>query len=368
MAGAQDLVTTALPSAVVGIALIVIMGIVTGVPATDLPEGSYSSDCYSGNPGSDDGQGAMRGVHPVASSALRRAGVTEGKITQGLGTKVRQSSGTHGAIPGSRYGAAADISVTGMSNEAIKQLVHSLRMQGFVTWYREPGWNPSKSSGNAHIHAAYAGLPPANDVSAGQVQTYLNSETLRRNGLASGGGRNPNNFPADTFPTAEEIAAVRAVYNHNSSCVDSSSAAASPSEFVNWIGPLAAADDQATEVPGSITVAQAILESGWGKSTLATRGKNLFGIECSTRGVHAGCTPGHERFAAYASYEDSIRDHSRVLKLSHYAAAWPYRNDPIRFITMIAPIYAPPREGNNRNYVPMVTSLIRRYNLTQYDR
>ncbi len=368
MAGAQDLVTTATPTAVVAIALIIIMAIVTGVPATDLPSGSYSSDCYSSNPGSDDGQGAMRGVHPVASSALRRASVTEGMITQGLGTKVRQSSGTHGAVPGSNYGAAADISVAGMSDEAIKQLVHTLRMQGFVTWYREPGWNPSASSGNAHIHAAYAGLPAANDVAAGQIQTFLNSESLRRNGLADGGGRNPNNFPADTFPTTEEIAAVRAVYSHNTNCASSNAATGSPNEFVNWIGPLAAADDQATEVPGSITVAQAVLESGWGKSPLAVRGKNLFGIECSTRGVHAGCTPGHERFAAYASYEDNIRDHSRILKLPLYSAAWPHRNDPIRFITIIAPIYAPPSEGNNRNYVPMVTSLIRRYNLTQYDR
>ena len=34
-------------------------------------------------------------------------------------------------------------------------------------------------------------------------------------------------------------------------------------------------------VPASVTIAQAILESGWGGSELATRANNYFGIKCA---------------------------------------------------------------------------------------
>lgn len=39
--------------------------------------------------------------------------------------------------------------------------------------------------------------------------------------------------------------------------------------------------EQATyRVPASVSIAQSILESGWGNSTLTTKAKNYFGIKC----------------------------------------------------------------------------------------
>lgn len=83
-------------------------------------------------------------------------------------------------------------------------------------------------------------------------------------------------------------------------------------------------------VPASITMAQAILESGWGGSTLAKApNNNLFGIKCgsSSSTFQNGCVtiPTREyingewvvvnaSFRTYASVADSILDHGYYLR------------------------------------------------------
>ena len=49
--------------------------------------------------------------------------------------------------------------------------------------------------------------------------------------------------------------------------------------FINRIAPMAVEDMKQTRVLASLTIAQAILESGWGESKLAREGNNLFGIK-----------------------------------------------------------------------------------------
>ena len=44
-------------------------------------------------------------------------------------------------------------------------------------------------------------------------------------------------------------------------------------KFIERVGALAAADMQKSGVLASLTIAQAILESGWGKSGLTVKGK-----------------------------------------------------------------------------------------------
>ena len=49
--------------------------------------------------------------------------------------------------------------------------------------------------------------------------------------------------------------------------------------FIESIKDYAIKDYQTSKVLPSITIAQAILESGWGKSTLSLKANNLFGIK-----------------------------------------------------------------------------------------
>ena len=72
----------------------------------------------------------------------------------------------------------------------------------------------------------------------------------------------------------------------------------------------------------SITVAQAILESGWGQSELTQGSNNVFGIKAdeSWRGkmVEANTSENYSdmviaRFRKYNSIEESIKDHAKFL-------------------------------------------------------
>jgi flagellum-specific peptidoglycan hydrolase FlgJ len=90
-------------------------------------------------------------------------------------------------------------------------------------------------------------------------------------------------------------------------------------EFIEFVGENARRAKAATGVPASVTVAQAIVETGWGKHTIG-EAKNLFGIK--GRGP-AGSVRAPTReyingkwitvdadFAKYDSFEQSITEHA----------------------------------------------------------
>lgn len=79
-------------------------------------------------------------------------------------------------------------------------------------------------------------------------------------------------------------------------------------------------------------IAQAIIESNWGKSGLATLGKNLFGIKCgsSWKGASINMNTKEEyspgtltsisaNFRKYESWEDSIHDYFKFTSTKRYA-------------------------------------------------
>jgi hypothetical protein len=118
--------------------------------------------------------------------------------------------------------------------------------------------------------------------------------------------------------------------------------------FIDAQAPAAQSSDRATGVPASVTLAQAILESGWGKSALAREDHNLFGMKCfGSPGDHAigcrdyatfecspigGCFDMDATFRAYANVADSYRDHGDLLaNWSRYATAMDHADDPKRF-------------------------------------
>ncbi|HEX9025148.1 MAG TPA: glucosaminidase domain-containing protein [Clostridium sp.] len=73
----------------------------------------------------------------------------------------------------------------------------------------------------------------------------------------------------------------------------------------------------------SVTISQAILESGWGKSELSTKAKNLFGIKADTswkgKKINMNTSEYYNKkiiddFRVYNSNEESVKDYGEFLK------------------------------------------------------
>jgi flagellum-specific peptidoglycan hydrolase FlgJ len=142
------------------------------------------------------------------------------------------------------------------------------------------------------------------------------------------------------------------------------------SDFVTSVSEGASWADYLTGVPASITVAQAILESDWGRSA---PGHNLFGLkgegpEGSTlRKVveyrHGRRSVRSARFRAYASFDGSLLDHASILSRSrHYAAARRVADDPPRYARALQGTYA-----TDPHYAEKLVGLIDRYDLSRLD-
>ena len=52
-------------------------------------------------------------------------------------------------------------------------------------------------------------------------------------------------------------------------------------KFIDQCKLLAVQEQERASIPASITLAQAIFETGWGRSTLAKEANNFFGIKCA---------------------------------------------------------------------------------------
>ena len=130
-------------------------------------------------------------------------------------------------------------------------------------------------------------------------------------------------------------------------------------------------------VPASVTIAQAILESGWGGSELATRANNYFGIKCAAVASphQIGCIDkatwehlnGNDvtmtaSFRRYASMRDSFLDHGLFLTKPRYAAAFKAAT-PDEFARRIWQAgYA-----TDPQYPAKLVRLMDQYELRQYD-
>jgi LysM repeat protein len=105
---------------------------------------------------------------------------------------------------------------------------------------------------------------------------------------------------------------------------------ATRSEYITAYSDIAIREMKRTGIPASIKMAQAILESGDGNSTLARRANNHFGIKChdwTGRRIYHDDDERNECFRRYNNPEESFVDHSNFLTgRSRYASL--FKLDP----------------------------------------
>lgn len=104
--------------------------------------------------------------------------------------------------------------------------------------------------------------------------------------------------------------------------VNSSSLSKNYIKYIDNYKDIAILHQQKYGIPASITLAQGLLESGAGRSTLAREAKNHFGIKCHRgwkgRGFYMDDDAKDECFRVYESVENSYEDHARFLKKKRY--------------------------------------------------
>ena len=162
----------------------------------------------------------------------------------------------------------------------------------------------------------------------------------------------------------------------------------SQSQFIDYIGKLAQKDMKKSGILASVTTAQAILESGYCSSTLALEAHNLFGMKATLSGntwrsdwdgktytkitreyVDGKWITIKDTFRAYSSFADSLADHSNYLAYAKNGSNLRYQgvvgNKSYKKTLQII------KNGGyatDPQYVTKLCSLIKKYNLTKYDK
>jgi flagellar protein FlgJ len=111
-------------------------------------------------------------------------------------------------------------------------------------------------------------------------------------------------------------------------------------QFIRDVVGGARYSQEKTGIPASITIAQAIVESMWGRSPLVRKGYNYFGIKA---------VQGQD-YCQFPTQEDNGGAH---LELAHFA----------QFAEQLYKC----GYSTNPQYAELLMSLIREFNLTQYD-
>lgn len=138
-----------------------------------------------------------------------------------------------------------------------------------------------------------------------------------------------------------------------------------------------AATEAAREFPinAAIAASQAILESGYGRSLLAKKANNLFGIKAGKawkglkyliktrewdpdRGMYVILAA----FRQYGSWVECFRDYGGIIsRLSWYRDAASNAEDPIKYLEGILPTAKEPGWATDSHYRPKILTIARRH-------
>lgn len=139
--------------------------------------------------------------------------------------------------------------------------------------------------------------------------------------------------------------------------------------YINKYKGIAIKEMERTGIPASITLAQAIVESGSGESNLAKKANNHFGIKCKTEWTgekfYQDDDAKNECFRVYPSAESSFIDHSNFLKdRPNYASL--FELDPV---DDTAWAFGLKKAGyaTQKDYPSKLLNMIDLYELSQYN-
>lgn len=139
--------------------------------------------------------------------------------------------------------------------------------------------------------------------------------------------------------------------------------------YVKKYAPAATKNMRFFKIPASITLAQGILESGYGEGTLAKKANNHFGIKCHKGWKGKSIThDDDEKDECFRSYKNplrSYRDHSLFLvDRDRYSSLFTLNRKDYKgwAVGLKAAGYA-----TDPKYADKLISLIERFNLTRFD-
>lgn len=172
--------------------------------------------------------------------------------------------------------------------------------------------------------------------------------------------------------------AVRAVVE--SASVNSGATVTQQQAFLTKAIPMAQQAASKYNLYASVMLAQAILESSWGQSTLSSQYNNLFGMKGDYNGAYVsmptsewsadkGYYTVYANFRSYPSFYESFADNGDKLRngvdwdSAYYKGTWKENTSSYKDATA----WLQGRYATAPNYAAVLNNIIETYNLTQYD-
>jgi len=131
-------------------------------------------------------------------------------------------------------------------------------------------------------------------------------------------------------------------------------------EYINWMSELVQRKKEklgglAEQIPTSLAVAQAALETGYGESYSARKRKNHFGLRAGGK------------YIVFSSSKESVEKYLETLSEKHYYKRMQTmlkkgETSPFKLLKALAPVYA-----EDGNYVSKVSALIESCDLRSFD-
>lgn len=152
----------------------------------------------------------------------------------------------------------------------------------------------------------------------------------------------------------------------------------SVNQFISQVAPQAQREQKRYHIPASVIIAQAGTESNWGRSKLAVKYNNLFGVKGSkgqprvkmvtTEYINSKKVHIKQYFRVYNSWDESIRKHT--LLIIHGTADNPQRYSNVRTKSYRRAAINLQKDGyaTDPQYANKLIYAIRKFDLQKYDR